>query len=432
MSKKNTTRVNKNFTYFVTLRFLSDQWRFVIAALLISKLIIIALSFITIAGFEVPYQQLRANTDITTSTSSKDIDSFNLKTMWFNWDSYIYRGIASEISYLTPITDEEQSILDDASLGKSSIVASRSLQRFAFAPMYPVLIKITSKIIGGYYSLAALIVANIALLGALYYLYSLAKHIFKKDNIAKMSVVFMLLLPTSFLLHAALSESVFLFFLVASIYYGFKQKWLLSGLLGMGVALSRSSGIILPVILLIIMVSSYGIPRSKDVIIKYLKGLPWLVLPWIAWGGFMLYCYIMTGNFFAYSHIQYIGWGVEAVSPMFPIMDELFDQRYSANMIKIYIVLSISALLLTYIRKIPFGLTALGLGLISVALTLGDRWSPSILRYIATLFPLAIILALIYDRDKLPGVRIWLLPALAALQALMLVFWVLSWTKLII
>ena len=146
----------------------------------------------------------------------------------------------------------------------------------------------------------------------------------------------------------------------------------------------------------------------------------------------MLYCYMMTGNFFAYSHIQYIGWGVEATSPLFPIIDEIFNQGYSINTIKIYIILTIFALLLAYARKIPLALTALGLGLVSLALTLGDRWPPSILRYITTLFPLAIILALMYDHNKLPGVRIWLLPLLAALQSLMLVFWILAWTGLII
>lgn len=432
MSKKNTTRVSRDLRYFLTLRFLSSQWRFVIGAFLVSKLIIITLSFITIAGFEVPYQQLRNNTDTTQGSSSKDIDSFNLKTMWFNWDSYIYHGIASETSYFTPLTAEEWSIMHDDSLGKSSVVANRSLQRFAFAPMYPILIKAVSKVIGGHYSLAALIVANIALLGALYYLYSLALLVFHKNSMAKLSVIFMLLLPTSFLLHAALSESVFLFFLVSSVYYGFKQRWILSGLLGAGVALSRSSGIILPLILLIIMVSSYGIPRSKDVVIKYLKSLPWLVLPWVAWGGFMLYCHVMTGDLFAYSRIQYIGWGVEATSPLFPIVDELFNQRFSINTIKIYLILSILALFLVHIRKIPLSLSVLGLSLLSLALTLGDRWPPSILRYIATLFPLALIFTLIYSNKRIPGVKLWLIPVLAGLQAVMLVFWILSWTKLII
>lgn len=430
MLKKSITRASSFVKPLLTLKFLPEQWRFVVAAFLVSKVVIIALSFTIIAGFEVPYQQLRLHTDQTKNTSSKDIESFTPKSMWLNWDSYIYHGIASEISYATPLSETDKGFIDNKDLGRSSIVADRSLQRFAFAPMYPLLTKAVSKITFGHYTLAMLIISNAALIGALYYLYSLVFLLFKSTKKSKLAVIFMLLLPTSFLLHAALSESLFLFFLIASIYYAFKNNWMLSGLLGAGVALTRSSGIIVPVVLAVIMLHSYGTPRTKAIMKKYLKALPWLLMPWVAWGGFMLYCYLMTGDLFAYSRIQYIGWGVTATSPLYPIINELFYQRYSINTIKIYIVLLFFVVTAYTWKKIPIPLSILSILLLLTALSLGDRWPPSILRYTATMFPIALsltVLATKYVKLKVP-----LIASLAAVQSLMLVFWVLSWTKLII
>lgn len=117
---------------------------------------------------------------------------------WANWDGGHFRGIA-ENGYL------------------------HSYQ-VVFFPLYPLLIKILG--FAGIPSLwASLLISNLSIIGALFYLYKLV--LFDdEDSIAKKTVLATLAFPTAFYFGTAYSESLFLFLVIAAFYYARKKSWL--------------------------------------------------------------------------------------------------------------------------------------------------------------------------------------------------------------
>jgi len=114
----------------------------------------------------------------------------------------------------------------------------------AFFPLYPLLIRGVSFVIGGHPLAAALLVSNLSFLGALCALYSLTASEFSED-VARKTVLFICVFPTSFFFLAPYSESLFLLLSLTSFWGARKGKWWLAGVAGAGAALTRSIGILL-------------------------------------------------------------------------------------------------------------------------------------------------------------------------------------------
>jgi Gpi18-like mannosyltransferase len=118
---------------------------------------------------------------------------------WANWDGGHFRSIA-EIGY------KENQVV--------------------FFPLYPLLIKLVTYT--GTSSLwAGLIISNLCIIFALYFLYKLTLLDYPEEH-AKKVIFFLLAFPTAFYFGAVYSESLFLFLTVASFYCARKKLWLLS------------------------------------------------------------------------------------------------------------------------------------------------------------------------------------------------------------
>jgi len=146
-------------------------------------------------------------------------DSFpdSIISIWKAWDTNGYLGIA-QYGY------------------SSSTVEERHLF-IVFFPFYPFLIKIIALVLQNYL-LSALLVSNIAYIFAVFYLYKLVLLDFKSED-ALRSIIYLSIFPTAYFLHAAYTESLFLALTIASFYYARKDKWALSGTLGMLAATTR-------------------------------------------------------------------------------------------------------------------------------------------------------------------------------------------------
>lgn len=123
----------------------------------------------------------------------------------------------------------------------------------AFFPLFPMLVHGVGVLTGGRWLLAGFLVSNLALLVGLVVLYRLTAELFPdrqgSDRMARRTVLYLCLFPTSFFLFSPFSEPVFLAFAVGCLYAARHRAWLLAGSLGAGAALTRSVGIALCVVL---------------------------------------------------------------------------------------------------------------------------------------------------------------------------------------
>jgi len=108
-----------------------------------------------------------------------------------------------------------------------------------YFPLYPALIGLA-----GGSLLAALVVSNLALIGALYLLYRLGAAI-ADPAAARRAVAYLLLFPTGFFLLAAYTESLFLFFTLGAFLCAARTRWFLAGLFGALAALTRLQGVLI-------------------------------------------------------------------------------------------------------------------------------------------------------------------------------------------
>lgn len=113
----------------------------------------------------------------------------------------------------------------------------------AFFPLYPLLIRGLS-VVTGDYLLSALLISHASFLLALFFLYKLVKMEYQ-ESVARWTIFFLLVFPTSFFFGSVYSESLFLFLIVSSFYCAKKEKWWLAGIIGGLASATRLVGIFL-------------------------------------------------------------------------------------------------------------------------------------------------------------------------------------------
>lgn len=127
---------------------------------------------------------------------------------------------------------------------------SKSDGSAAFFPLYPLTVRAVSTLIGHHPLAAALLVSNLAFLGALIVLYRLTSSEYSEAT-ARRSVLYASVFPTSFFFFAPYSESLFLLLSVTSFWGARKGRWWLAGIAGAGAALTRSIGFAIAIALVI-------------------------------------------------------------------------------------------------------------------------------------------------------------------------------------
>lgn len=114
-------------------------------------------------------------------------------------------------------------------------------------PLYPWLMRALGRLLGGSgaaYLLAGLLISNVACIAAFYYVYRLVE--FEDgDKLARRSIVYLALFPTSFFLLAAYAESLLLLCVAAALYHARRGQWLPAGLWAFFAPLARLPGSLL-------------------------------------------------------------------------------------------------------------------------------------------------------------------------------------------
>lgn len=170
----------------------------------------------------------------------------------------------------------------------------------AFFPIYPMLISflarpdpynllpslINSVLIG-------LLISNISFVLALIFLFELLRIDFSK-KIAYLTIILMLIFPTSFYFGSVYNESLFLFLSVLSFCCARKNRWFAAGLLGAVASATRIFGILLLPVLLI---------EAWKQKVKFSQ-MFWIFLVPLGLGVYMWYLYTTLGDPFAFYSFQ--------------------------------------------------------------------------------------------------------------------------------
>lgn len=170
----------------------------------------------------------------------------------------------------------------------------------AFFPLYPLLIHVGTAVTHRSALLVALLISNLAFLGALGYLYRLVDWELGSEN-ASRTVLYIAIFPTALFFFAGYSESLFLLLTVACFYHMRRRDWLLAGLFAGLASATRVTGVLLLAPYLYEYARSCNF-RPREMVRGI--GLPGALLIPCGLGAFMLYLQHSVGDAIAFSHGQ--------------------------------------------------------------------------------------------------------------------------------
>lgn len=283
--------------------------------------------------------------------------SWNLIPIHAKWDSFWYLDIAQNgYKYQTG-----------------------ALSNIVFFPIYPLLIRtfmpiLDNPILWGW------LISLAGLFGALIYLYKLVKEF--EPQVDPLEVIgFLLIFPTALFFNAVYTESIFLFLSVACFYHVFKKNFYLAALFGVGVALTRVTGVLLffPIAYEYYKWKGFKISKqSLSILLIPATALSFFIFHWIKFGDFFLFFKVesLWGRNFApnTSHVSQL-----AQSGIANLSTDIF-----------YLAIAIAALVIAF-KKLRLSYAIYMSLTLAVALASGTIMS--IGRYILVLFPMYIVFA---------------------------------------
>ncbi|HWD09149.1 MAG TPA: mannosyltransferase family protein [Actinomycetota bacterium] len=114
----------------------------------------------------------------------------------------------------------------------------------AFFPMYPLLVRGVSFLLGHHPLAAGLIVSNGCFLAALVVFYRLTEQEYSAE-FARRSTIYLAIFPTAFFFLAPYSESLFLLLAVSCFLLARQRRWIAAGIAGALASATRSTGLVL-------------------------------------------------------------------------------------------------------------------------------------------------------------------------------------------
>ena len=326
--------------------------------------------------------------------------------IWGIWDSGYYLDIAKR-GYSLDQNFEFQ-------INKSEGFYSQHQINFAFFPLYPLTIRLINSFLNNYF-ISGLVVSNLALMIAAFFIYKLSTLLFDKQ-VAKSSVKYLLLFPTSFILSGVFSESLALLLIILSSYFMGKKKWITSGVMAALAALTKITGLLAIVIL--------ALKKRKKILGK--KEIFILTLPIMAIALLFYYQYRITGDPFIFFSTEKLGWGANFTNPIQTLGMVLLSLNVSVWFLIykltaiIFIITEIILIIFSY-RKIHLSYWLFWLLAFILPLTSGVAPALSMPRHSLLFFPQYIVLALAAKTLKSGKI---LTISFVGIQLLLMALWV--------
>ncbi|MGN9776984.1 hypothetical protein ACTMS0_14655 [Micromonospora sp. H33] len=395
-------------------------WPYVLAVFVGTKVVLSLVGVLTLAAFDdVPWAPPPDETLMR--QQQREVSPHRWLSLWFAWDSFLYDHLAR-------------------------LPLDEPWRDFGFPLLYPFLARPLAPLLGGDTALALLVVANAALVGLLYYGHRLGERLLggnsgnsrdgggnddggdSGDAAARRFVRYLVLLPAAFLFHAALTESLFLCLALAVFHYAEDRRWLLVGVIGFFLALSRSVGFFVALPLALVLLRQHGYRLGPRALWTYVRtGWPLLLVP-AGWLTFMAFCRWQSGDWFAYKHTQEEGWGIRVQNPLGVLWHGLTGTP-PRDAVRVWIAVVVLAVLVAGARRLGLPYLVYGVMMVLVPLSMGPPVYKSLLRYLIAAFPVALVLARWAGRVT---VDVWLTATLALLQGALFVTWLAYWTHFII
>ena len=330
---------------------------------------------------------------------------------------------------------------------------------WVFYPLYPLLIAGLGRLFGGSadaFNISGALISNLAGVGMIIYFYLLV-HRELGQKIAARAVLYLALFPLAFFLSAIYTESLLLGLSIAAIYYARRQRWWLAGLCGGLAALTRLQGVALvvpltweylrvisaryaplPAILpsnlseraaLMLRLYFSGLWQAAREVRNWLRALALVLVP-CGLLAFMLYGQLYIGDFFATFHASKWGWGRQLSSPLrlliYSVLHPILGQPLNWNfwLLNIVAAFAFLAVILWSWRRLPMIYTLYTA--VTVLLPLSSNSLNSLARYYLLVFPAFMLLALFTCKEEKPHLHNFLVAGFAALQSILIVFFVLG------
>lgn len=266
----------------------------------------------------------------------------------------------------------------------------------AFLPLYPLIAKAVSFVVGGDVSLALFLVSNAAFLVYLGYLYRLAKRDFDA-GVAERTIVYVAIFALSVFFSAAYTESLMLALATASFFYAREGRWPQAIVLGTLCPLTRVTGmaVVLPL--------AWEWYRQKGVGVR---ALVLLALP-AGLASYMVYLAALTGDPIAFVHLEQVWkrsftwpWGTLQIA--WQTIKILPRERYVTSIayVDVGCIVGFLALSIAAIRSMPpaYWLYSLPLYFVATSTTLDPEaglTTASIGRYLMAMFPAFIMMGVL-------------------------------------
>ncbi len=274
----------------------------------------------------------------------------------------------------------------------------------AFFPLYPLLVRGVSSLIGGHPLAAALIVSNLCYLGGLVVVHALTEHEWGR-RMADKTVLYMAIFPTAFFYVAPFSESLFLVTSVAALLAARRDHWGPAAAAGALAAATRSIGVLLVLPLLLEAVSRWREDRAVPALARRAA----LALgPGLGTFAYLWFWKRTTGNFWEPLTSQG-GWERELQPFWLSLVDGTraaldFIGTYSAGYHQVDLILVAVALAAAawVVRKarLTYSVYTVASLLMPLSLVYGGRPFMSLPRFVLPLFPLFWALARFGERFK--------------------------------
>lgn len=285
---------------------------------------------------------------------------------------------------------------------------------YAFFPLYPLLMRVVGFPFGSSF-IGGVIVSNLALLAAAWFLYRLTA--METDHRTGLrAVLFLFLCPAGFVFSGAFTEAIFLAFTLAAFYCVRRGGgyWLYACALGGLAAMTRVPGVFIAPLLL------WEYLKSRDYDVRKVRpDVLFLALTPLGLGLFMLQCYWLTGDALAFSTVQKL-WGRELTNPVSALASAIGSGYLPYVMGACYSIAVLLAVTVFHRRIGPIFLVWTLILMILPLLSAHLHNPLSMLRFATVAFPLFILMA------KIPEASPWnqaLILVLALLQGCLMVFW---------
>ncbi len=270
-----------------------------------------------------------------------------------------------------------------------------------FFPLYPILIKLVSLPFNFYeaYIYVGIFISNLFFFLSLILLYKLVKNNYS-EQIARLSVVALLIFPTSFFFGGIYSESLFLFLSLLTFYFTQKKQWVMVSFAALLLSVTRLVGIFILLPLIYEFIVKEKAKRLKSISLFFIPSglIAFSIFCYYKWGD-ALYFIKSQGQLGNSRSVDSIIIPPQAVYRYFKILASISYKQYDFWIALFELAVFLLVSILIYIGwKKKLNYSYFIFALISFLIPVSSGTFTGLPRYVITIFPLFITLALINNR----------------------------------